>query len=62
MATSKPMTKAEALKMFREIYKRWGGRRADPIAKREEWNNFTDRLCKEGDITLNQYENWDQPF
>ena len=56
------MTKAEAVKMFRELYKRWGGRRADSIAKREEWNNWTDSLCKDGLITLKQYENWGQPF
>ena len=56
------MTKTEAVKMFRELYKRWGGRRADSIAKREEWNNWTDSLCKDGLITLKQYENWGQPF
>ena len=56
------MTKTEAVKMFRELYKRWGGRRADPIAKRTEWNDWTDSLCKDGLITLKQYENWGQPF
>ena len=56
------MTKVEAVKMFRELYKRWGGRRADPIAKRTEWNDFTDALCKQGLITTNQYINWHQPF
>ena len=56
------MTKAEAVKMFRELYKRWGGRKNDPISKREEWNNWTDSLCKDGLITEKQYENWGQPF
>ena len=56
------MTKTEAVKMFRELYKRWGGRRADPIAKRTEWNDLTDSLCKDGLITDNQYNNWGNPF
>ena len=61
----KKMTKAEALKQFREIYKQFPltiGRRSDAIAKREDWNNYTDQLCKDGRITLKQYENWGQPF
>ena len=56
------MTKTEAVKMFRELYKRWGGRRAAPIAKRTEWNDWTDSLCKDGLITDNQYNNWGNPF
>ena len=56
------MTKAEAVKMFRELYKRWGGRRNDPISKRTEWNDWTDSLCKDGLITQKQNENWGQPF
>ena len=57
------MTKAEALKKFRELYKTLPtALRGDAIAKREDWNNYTDSLCKEGLITLNQYESWDQPF
>lgn len=34
----------------------------DDIALREEWNNWTDSLCKGGVITNCQYENWDNPF
>ena len=56
------MTKTEAVKMFRELYKRWGGRRADPIAKRTEWNDWTDSLCKDGLITDHQYNNRGNPF
>lgn len=56
------MTKAEAVKMFRELYKRWGGRRADPIAKRTEWNDWTDSLCKDNLITDKQYDSWSNPF
>jgi hypothetical protein len=28
---------------------------------RMEWNNYTDYLCKCGQITLKQYETWTQP-
>jgi len=34
----------------------------DAIARREEWNNWTDMLCKDGTITDDQYNNWDNPF
>ena len=56
------MTKAEALSHFRLILKDTNLSRTDSTAKREMWNNYTDALCKEGAITLNQYENWGQPF
>jgi len=56
------MTKAEALKRFRDLYKTMGYRRGDDIAKRTEWNDYTDGLCKDRLITLKQYENWGQPF
>ena len=61
MTTSKPMTKAEALRDFRQLFKTFG-KRGHATAKREDWNNYTDALCKEGLITLHQYETWDQPF
>ena len=56
------MTKAEALSHFRLLLKDTNLSRTDSIAKREMWNNYTDALCKDGVITLNQYENWGQPF
>ena len=66
MATSKPMTKAEPLKLFMFIYKikaiENGYRRGDEVAKRTEWNDYTDALCKDGLITSKQYDTWDQPF
>ena len=55
------MTKAEALKEFRFLFRPFI-KRGDAIAARQAWNNWTDALCKEGAITLNQYENWGQPF
>jgi hypothetical protein len=60
--SKKPMTKAEAMKLFRFIYKTRGYRRGDDIAKRTEWNDYTDALCKDGLITSKQYDTWDQPF
>jgi len=57
------MTKAEALICFKQIWNLnpvW--ERKDSIAKRESWNNFTDSLCKMDNISLKQYETWDQPF
>ena len=59
----KKMTKVKAVKDFRILYKTFTNyRRGDVIAKRTEWNNFTDALCKEGVITLKQYESWENPF
>ena len=59
----KKMTKVKAVKDFRILYKTFTNyRRGDVIAKRTEWNNFTDALCKEGVITLKQYERWENPF
>ena len=57
----KKMTKAEALKDFRLLFKTFNSR-GEAIAKREDWNNYTDWLCKAGLITQKQYENWGQPF
>ena len=36
--------------------------RGDVIAKRESWNDFTDMLCKCNEISMNQYNNWTNPF
>jgi len=62
------MTKVQAKKEFRayvlptvkERYEIWGN--PDWPARREAWNNFTDQLCKDGRITLRQYETWGNPF
>ena len=59
-------TKAQALSQFRYNWKvatlANPSLKDDVIAKREDWNNFTDMLCKAGDITENQYNNWSNPF
>ena len=36
-------------------------RYADLPMRREAWNNYTDALCKDGEISDWQYENWSQP-
>ena len=33
----------------------------DKHARREEWNNYTDALCKDGLISDWQYANWTHP-
>ncbi len=59
----KKMTKVKAIKDFRILYKTFTNySKGDVIAKRTEWNNYTDALCKGGVITLKQYENWNNPF
>lgn len=55
------MTKADALDYFRKYIKPHIPK-GDKVAIREAWNNYTDSLCKDGDITLKQYETWDNPF
>ena len=59
-------TKAQALDQFRYnwgvIVKQHPRLKNDTVWKREEWSYFTDSLCKEGYITLKQYETWSNPF
>lgn len=67
LARRTKMNKAEAVQQFREevlpavkaTYEQDG--KKDRIARREAWNNFTDALCKDGQITLSQYETWTHP-
>lgn len=59
------MIYAQAVKVFKQtvrpyVIARYG--EGDVIAEREEWNNWTDMLCRDGVITDWQYENWDNPF
>lgn len=70
------MTKTEALALFRELFPSdryvipafisTTGRRipesVDVVMRREDWNNFTDSLCKDKCITTRQYESWTNPF
>ena len=43
---------------------KWQGgkwQHADECFRSEEWNNWTDSLCKSGRISDWQYENWSHP-
>jgi len=65
----KKMTKAEAETEFRTYYMpailrqeaQHGGSGVDGPLRREEWNNFTDYLCKDGRISDHAYANWTHP-
>jgi oligoendopeptidase F len=59
------LTKKQVLQDFREnilplLDKQYG--KDDSIARREEWNNYTDSLCKDRQISNHQYDNWTNPF
>ena len=59
------MTYAKACEEFKEtieplVVAQYG--RDDDVALREEFNNWTDYLCKDGRITSNQYNTWDNPY
>ena len=60
------LTKAQVLSDFRQLWEDSVDNephfRDDIVAKRESWNNYTDFLCKDGAITMNQYNNWANPF
>jgi hypothetical protein len=58
------MTKALALKQFKQeiapgVIAKYG--RRDAPACREAWNNWTDGLQKDGQITRRQYDTWTGP-
>ena len=59
-------TKAQVLEQFRYNWKvatlADPALKTDKIAKRIAFGDFTDMLCKNGDITLKQYETWSNPF
>ena len=63
------MTKAQAIAEFREFIlpsirksESQYGNGTDETMRREEWNNYTDSLCKDGRITSHQYNTWTGPF
>ena len=49
----------EILPMIQEQYEQDG--QPDWPARREEWNNWTDALCQDGEISDWQYANWGHP-
>jgi hypothetical protein len=61
----KNLTKADATMFFRKhilpgVIRQHG--KDDSSAIREAWNNFTDSLKKEGRISAQQYETWQNPI
>ena len=49
----------EILPMIQEAYEQDG--QPDWPARREAWNNWTDALCSDGQISDWQYMNWGHP-
>ena len=56
------MTYRQAVKMFRETYSDLYEQGVDYWTAHECWANFTDIMCKNGDITQKQYDTWETPF
>ena len=63
------MTKAQALADFKENIlpgiketEAKGTGRVDGPMRSEAWNDYTDMLCKNRQITPKQYRNWTNPF
>ena len=56
----KYMTKKDAEKIFKENFLT-GLNKKDKILIKTTWNDFTDSLCKDGQISEKQYNNWDYP-
>lgn len=53
------MFEDEVLPYVQEQYEQDGI--PDWPARREAWNDWTDMLCRDGEISDWQYENWPQP-
>jgi len=60
------MTKKDAKAIFDEFVKPFipllPGGSLDTIWLAEEWNNFTDALMKDKEITAHQYDTWACPY
>jgi hypothetical protein len=50
---------SEILPMIQKTYEKDGI--PDRPARSEAWNDWTDSLCKDGEISDWQYDNWSQP-
>lgn len=57
----KYITKKEAEKIFKEEILIHLNKK-DKVLVRTSWNDFTDTLCKDNQISENQYNNWTQPI
>ena len=58
--TKKYMTKKQAEASFKELMGE-SLNSTDKIAIRTEWGFYIDSLCKDGQITHKQYNNWTLP-
>ena len=56
------MTYREAKRIFRETYSDLYEEGVDYWTAQECWANFTDIMCKNGDITQKQFDTWLTPF
>jgi len=59
------MTRAEAIRMFEEsvlpqVIATYGVN--DRPARDEAWNNWTDMMAKDGEISWDDLESWDHPY
>lgn len=55
------MNKQTAIKEFKDFVLPHLPKKDKP-ALDQAWNDWTDALCKEGEITSKQYETWVNPF
>lgn len=55
------MTKNEAQRTFERDIRPYL-QHQDRVAVRTAWNDFTDALCKAGQISQRQYETWGNPY
>lgn len=56
------MTKAKAFEDFKRFYVNLWINRVDYWTAQLAWSEYIDSLCKSGEITLKQYQNWGNPF
>ena len=56
------MTYREAVRQFKEAYHDLYEQCADYWLAQLAWNEWTDILCKSGDITQRQFNTWATPF
>lgn len=59
------MTRKQALNDFIELYggkeKFRASKKKDYYAVQLDWECYKDSLCRDGTITMHQYETWDNP-
>lgn len=57
------LTKTQVVQMVRELIQESDyDFRGDTDAKVQLWHDYTDSLCKDGQITEHQYNTWSCPF